>query len=339
MKFRTEYIATPAELRLGPDCPLAMMGSCFSDYMGERLRDFLWNASNPCGVLFNPLSIARILELLIECHDGHALQSVSLRDRIAGTLFESGSLWHSWLVGSSFSGPDPEGVLAGISDALRSLDALLKAGRTLIVTFGTAWCYHLDGTDLVVANCHKQPAARFDRRYTEAGRIAAIWSGLLERLREVYDGLRVVFTVSPVRHVRDGFTENSLSKATLLLSVDRICRDTPDCFYFPAFEILTDDLRDYRFYASDLVHPSEQAVEYIREKFFDTYVGADDIKVLKEGESIRRRLSHRPLNPDSTEAHAFIDKSVSMYRAFINAHPNALHLDTLPFPRQVRHTT
>lgn len=318
MKFRTEYTVKPSDLRLGLDKPVAMAGSCFSEYMGARLRRYMWDAANPTGVLFNPLSIATVLNLLGDKADATHF--------VRNSVFKSGSMSHSWLADSSFSHNNPDIVCSAISTALAGLDKLLTRGNTLIVTFGTAWCYYLADTDYVVANCHKQPAAMFDRRFVGIDGIVDVWQKTLVEMKRRYPGLQVIFTVSPVRHVRDGLADNFKSKATLRLAVDRLCREFGWCRYFPAYEILTDDLRDYRFYTSDLVHPSEQAVEYIQEKFCETFVSPSEMEILKSGESVYRQLNHRPINPDSAEAEEFRRQSVEMYRAFKELHPYALRL-------------
>lgn len=318
MKFRTEYNAPKARHRLDIDHPIAMLGSCFSEYMQDHLRRYLWHAANCCGVLFNPLSIARVLNMLDMPGD-------MVEQELRGSLFEREDLWHSWLADSSFSGATQDYVTDKMKAALSELDALLSKGKTLIITFGTAWCYFLNG-DTVVANCHKQPKEMFRRLRVDAQTITDIWRDTLRRLCGRYPGLRVIFTVSPVRHVRDGFAENARSKATLILAVETLCREITCCEYFPAFEIMTDDLRDYRFYGPDLVHPSEQAVDYILEKFIDTFVDKADREVLSQGEEIYRRLHHRPINPSSRAASLFREESLLLYREFMELHPETVRL-------------
>jgi len=336
MKFRTEYIASASHHQLDIDHPIAMLGSCFSEYMQDHLRRYLWHAANSCGVLFNPLSIARVVNMLDLTED-------RLDHELRDSLFKSGDMWHSWLADSSFSGTTPEDVVAKMKTALEELDTILTKGKTLVVTFGTAWCYFqksdrpeesdavskcddAECLDTVVANCHKQPQSMFCRRRVDTQTITDIWSDTLRRLCGRYPGLRVIFTVSPVRHVRDGFAENTRSKATLILAVDELCREIGCCEYFPAFEIVTDDLRDYRFYGPDLVHPSEQAVDYILEKFFDTFVAKTEREVLRRGEEIFRRLQHRPINPSSKAAKEFSEESLRLYRQFMDLHPRAAKL-------------
>lgn len=174
--------------------------------------------------------------------------------------------------------------------------AAITDSSVLFVTFGTSWCYFLaEDPDYVVANCHKQPATMFVRRRLSVDEIAETWIRLASDLRVRFPELRIVFTVSPVRHLKDGFSGNTVSKAVLQVAIDEICSQLAFCSYFPAFELVNDDLRDYRFYASDLVHPSDEAVEYIWDGFKTVYLDDNAIQILKEGENLMKAWNHRPL--------------------------------------------
>lgn len=318
MKFRTEIKIGRSGLQLGIDRPVALVGSCFADNIGERMRRCLWNAQNPTGVLFNPLSIAKNLEMILLQGDSDS----SFKE----SLFECNGIWHSWLFDSSISG-SAEYIDGKYRQLMKDFPELIRQGGTLIVTFGTAWCYYLNlRTDYVVANCHKQPASMFTRRMASVEEIAEKWRLLLGRLKKNYPDLNVIFTVSPVRHVRDGLHGNQLSKATLLLAIDRLCQEYDFCSYFPAYEILNDDLRDYRFYADDLCHPSETAVEYIWEKFIECYIRAEQQRALIEGEKITKRLHHRAIISGSDEAKEFANETQRLYREFSERHPTAMIL-------------
>ncbi|MBD5279369.1 MAG: GSCFA domain-containing protein [Bacteroides sp.] len=323
MRFRTEYkIEERKRFVLDPRRPVALLGSCFADNISAKMSSCLWEAENPLGTLYNPLSIAGALEVCLGLRSGVSAGGGSGavdgygegRDRgmsarlmsFEESLFESGGMWRSWLFDSKMSAETREDVVYAFGEKCRRLDALLSRAEVLFVTFGTAWCYYIG--ERLVANCHKQPAAMFERRRLSVGEIVATWQSIVGRLRECYPRLRVVFTVSPVRHLKDGFEGNARSKAILQLAVEEMCggvssggrggevsQAVDECYYFPAYEIVNDDLRDYRFYASDLVHPSEEAVEYIWEKFKEMYIDDKGLQRLKEGEMICRGLSHRPL--------------------------------------------
>lgn len=321
IKFRTEIKTEPCCWQLSIDTPVVLLGSCFADNIGARMRRALWNARNPLGVLFNPLSIASALKLLLFDPDSST--------KFKENSFEANTLRHSWYFDSSVSDSGPN-FPAHLGNMKRELSDTLDRGRTLFVTFGTAFCYFLtDHPDFVVANCHKQRESMFARRRVSIDEICAEWEPLIEKLTDRFPGLRIIFTVSPVRHLRDGLHENNISKSTLQLAIDRLCDRFGCCAYFPAYEMLIDDLRDYRFYASDLAHPSDQAVEYIWEKFLDTFVTTPAARAdLKRGESIVKRYSHRPIcltNIQEYEQSQFRLETDQLYNSFVKDHPESIH--------------
>lgn len=286
MRFRTEYEVKDPGFRLDPGKKVMLAGSCFAGNICRKMRDSLWDARTPLGTLYNPLSISVALESVMS-EDGERMFRES--------LFESEGIWRSWFFDSVTIAGSREEVISEFRKIRGSVAECLGEAEAVFVTFGTARCYWLEGRgDYPVANCHKQPAASFSNRRLSVGEIVEIWTSLTERLKEKYPRLKVIFTVSPVRHIKDGFEENSRSKATLLLAVEELIR-REGCGYFPAFEIVGDDLRDYRFYASDLVHPSEECVEYIWEKFREMYLTPEGEAALKEGDAIRRGYAHRPI--------------------------------------------
>lgn len=287
MKFRTEYIPEKSELSLTPALPVALVGSCFTDNIASRMRGALWRAENPLGTLFNPLSIAAALRLVCDGADEEMLSS--------SYLTTADGMVRSWMFDSRFAAISESECGSAVRDACRRMEEVLERGRTLCVTFGTAWCYFLRERDLLVANCHKMPQILFERRRISAEEIADVWSVLIKRLTGRWPGLQIIFTVSPVRHLKDGFAGNFRSKAILALAVEKICAQSACCHYFPAYEILNDDLRDYRFYAEDLVHPSDEGVEYIWEMFRKTFLSREGDDLLKDGEKLARALAHRPL--------------------------------------------
>lgn len=316
MKFRTELEIRKSAVALRPELPVALVGSCFADNIARRMRRCLWDARTPLGVLFNPLSIAEVLRACLPAPDEEAWRA---------SLFERYGLTYSWLSDSSGTAGDLDASLALFRDRALRLRLALESGGTLIVTFGTAYCYFLSGRpDFAVANCHKQPQSGFVRRRVGVDEILEAWRPLLGSLRREFPTLRVILTVSPVRHLRDGFHDNTLSKAVLHLAAERICSEFGFCEYFPAFELVADDLRDYRFYADDLLHPSPEAVEYIWEKFKEAYVDGAGLELLREGEALCRRFSHRPLIPDSPDARAFAARTAELLADFRRRYPATL---------------
>ena len=252
MQLTTPVTTDSQGLVLDHSTPLLALGSCFADEMGSRLRrDGFDILCNPFGTLYNPLSIAEDLQMDLA---GEPLDPA--------LLVQHDGLWHSWMHHSRFSSPDRDECLGRCNQAIQEAHDQLQRHPLLIVTFGTAWVFRHEGR--VVANCHKIPPQQFTRTRLTIDEIVDVWQPLTERLHG--EGIQTIFTVSPVRHLADTAHGNQLSKSTLLLAVDRI--DTP---YFDSYEILLDELRDYRFFGRDLCHPSDLAADIVYERFLDTY--------------------------------------------------------------------
>ena len=256
MEFRT-IVDLPRGLAVEHDEPIMLLGSCFSDNIGERLRRALFRVDvNPFGTLYNPASIAAAVRRLMEN-----------RPYSEAELFEFGGMWHSFDHHSKFSCADRSMALQKINARYEGGVQFLKTARWLIVTFGTAYAYCLSDTGAVAGNCHKMPASCFSRRLLPQRDVVDDWLATLACLHEWNPELKAIFTVSPIRHLADGAHGNQLSKSTLLLAIDELSRHAEWISYFPAFEIVMDELRDYRFYAADMVHPSDVAVDYVMERF------------------------------------------------------------------------
>lgn len=325
MKFRTEFNARQSCCLLNPEAPVVLIGSCFTDNIGQRMRSCRWRAfPNICGTLYNPASIANILRLTTEKAD--------FLETIESSIVQRERLYVSWLFDSQCTSYSKSETKERAIDNLLTLRKRLEQAHTLIVTFGTAWVYELSGSPgYIVGNCHKFPSDTFIRRRLTVSQIVDEWDGLLSRLSDVFSNLRYIFTVSPVRHLKDGFEGNSSSKAILRLACEEICRDNENRDYFPAFEIMNDDLRDYRFYASDMVHPSETAVDYIWQKFQERYLSEASRSLLLEGEKVTKRLNHRPILHGNSEMAKYVAsvqeyEASEQYNSFISAHPGMLGL-------------
>lgn len=286
MKFRTEITPAPLSPKIGYDNRLLSLGSCFADTVARRLREAKFDlTANPTGVLFNPFSIADAIDRFAA---GKTVAAKELHDGPEGWFHDD---FHS-----SFTRPAAEEALAGMNRAVELGSRALRESDTLLVTFGTARIYERRDTGHIVANCHKQPHDTFRQRIAPAREIVGRWD---ELLAGPLLGKRVIFTLSPVRHLKDDAVENSLSKATLHVAIAELVIRHPRCEYFPAFELLIDDLRDYRFYAEDLAHPSCEAVQYIWEKFAEAAFTPDTRRLLERIEALVRSSRHRPLHPDS----------------------------------------
>lgn len=263
-RFFTPVVLSPSPWSILPDDPAWTVGSCFSDEIGRRMASAGFNVRpNPLGTLFNPASICRQLRRVAEG-----------TPYAASDLYELNGLWHSPDFHSSFSDPERDKALEKMNGAIRTLHDALPSLRWLILTLGSARAFVAKDTGCVVANCHKLPAACFEIRDLSLDDITADLSSTLALLRSRAPQLKVVFTVSPVRHKSYGMHADKLSKARLLLAADNICDTMDDVVYFPAYEILDDELRDYRFYAADMIHPSEAAADYIYLRFAQTFFPA-----------------------------------------------------------------
>ena len=278
MRFRTE-IETKLGHAISANSRLVLIGSCFADNIGKKLCEHGFDVvHNPLGPLFNPLSTANAIESALD-NECRPADNVLLHDNI----------WHAMDWASRYQNENRDKLQSAVNKDLAILKNAIARADTLFVTFGTAYVYFIAESGRIAGNCHKLPSGLFIRRRIGIEEITERWAPLLKRLEDI--GKRVVFTVSPVRHVADGLHANNVSKATLMLAVDRLGAE-----YFPAYEIVCDDLRDYRFYASDLKHPSESAVDYIFEKFSDTYFTQETKEISRARYADYLRAAHRPGN-------------------------------------------
>lgn len=299
MKFRTEIQITPFPVKIDYQNRLLALGSCFAEQIAGRLARCKFKiTSNPTGILFNPSSIAATIDSYVDPHPV-----------TADELQRQHGLWLHYDFHGSFSDDSPQMALSKMNLARQAGASALRESDRVILTFGTAWVYELIETGRVVANCHKQPAELFRRRRLRVEEIVAAFAQLLTT---TLADKQVIFTVSPVRHLGDGLSDNFLSKATLRLAIDELCLRHTNAAYFPAYEILTDDLRDYRFYADDLVHPSPQAIEYIWELFSTVALSDQTRRRLPHIEALTAAAQHRPAHPDSEEYREFCRKQLEI---------------------------
>lgn len=289
MQFQTITKITPLRKKIDHNNSIFSLGSCFAENIARKLAERKFHITeSPSGILFNPESIARSLEIYQQ-----NLQ-LSVKELMFG---DEG--WFSYDFHSSLSHIEQDTALSQMQLAIDNGHKALKEADVVIITFGTAMVYTLKEQQRVVANCHKQPQQLFTRSMLSVEEIVQRYSPLMEGV--LRDKL-VIFTVSPVRHLSDGLEENSLSKATLRLAIDAIVKRFANAKYFPSYEILCDELRDYRFYAEDMIHPSKVAVDYIWERFEEFAFSAATIDLVKRIKRIADAVAHRPLRPE-TEAH------------------------------------
>jgi len=298
MSFFTEINIPEFPWKMDYSKSMMLLGSCFTENIGQKLFDLKFNVDmNPFGILYNPESIANSLKILLE-----------KRIFTEKDLFNDQGLWISFYHHSRFSGIDRGETLRKINDRISSSHEFLKTADFIILTFGTAWVYELKSTGQIVSNCHKVPASEFKRFRLGVQEITETYHELLEMLWKFNPEVKIIFTVSPIRHWKDGAVENQHSKATLLLAIDQLIRGFGDqvCSYFPSYEIMMDELRDYRFYAEDMLHLSAVATDYIFDRFSNVMISKESKEIAKKILKLKKSMGHRPLNPKTNEYRDFI---------------------------------
>ena len=312
MNFSTP-VELPSDLpRFTQADELLLMGSCFATNIGALLADARFRPDvNPFGVLYNPLSV-----------------STALRELVTGRLYKEEDLfffrecWHSPMHHGSFSAFTPEETLHTINSRLHHGYKKLPELNWLIVTMGTAYVYKQKESGQVVANCHQLPESHFLRYRLSVEEIVEDYTALITEMSALSPDLKWLFTVSPIRHIRDGMHANQLSKSTLLLAIDRLQQLFPErVFYFPSYEIILDELRDYRFYADDMLHPSPLAIRYLWERFSETFFSSETKQVIVAVQDIRRDLAHKPFHPESEAYQRFLGQIVLKIERLIGKYP------------------
>lgn len=298
MNFSTQVDIDSQGFTINHGNHILLVGSCFTENIGKKLADsgFL-TMTNPFGIAYNSISIADCLETCLS-------NSKITEDDLA---FGNG-LWHSWRHHSRFSHTEKAVCLETCNAAVSEANDFLKDADTVILTLGTSSVYQLVDDGTIVGNCHKFPATRFKKRIATLEEQKSHYERLIGLLQTATPDIRILFTISPIRHWRDGYRENQISKSTLHLLVHELQNAHDNIFYFPAYEILMDELRDYRFYDSDMLHPSPVAVEYIWEKFTNAYCDEATKELIKEVDQWRKMSQHRPLFPESGEYARFQEK-------------------------------
>ena len=301
MEFYTRITIPKAPFTFSYPEQIQLFGSCFVENIGKKLEENHFQIDlNPFGTLYNPLSIAEAIRKLL-----HPEQFT--RDQI----FQHEGIYHSFSHHSRFSSPSETDCLKQINERLFHSAEIIRKVQRMIITFGTAWGYQLKSSGQVISYCHKLPEKFFRRERLSVETIVTTWKELLLSLWEQNPEVKILFTVSPIRHWKDGAHGNQLSKATLLLAIDQLQQEFPESVnYFPAYEILLDELRDYRFYTDDMLHPSPQAVEYIWEQFSKNLFSQETLHLLKEWQEIQKAIQHKPFQPESETYKRFISQTL-----------------------------
>jgi hypothetical protein len=311
-KFRTIVEFPGSGEKMGYNSRCLFMGSCFTEEIGGRMLSHKFPVMiNPFGTLFNPASICDNLEMLLE-------GKVFSKD----DLFMHNGMWFSFSHYTGFDRPDQQECLSIVNKSLQAASSWIRQCNYILITLGTAWTFIYNATGKLVANCHKLPSADFTRKLLDPEEICERYDHLLTALKKINPGARIIFTVSPVRHLKDGAVNNQLSKSILLLSIHRLMKKHPTVSYFPAYEIFMDELRDYRFYAADMLHPSETGSSYVWERFCDSWIDEASKNIMAGVTAILKALAHRPGQTDLPNLKRFSENLLKQINQLTLSNPN-----------------
>ena len=286
MNLQTEIKIQPMEQTVHYADGLLFLGSCFADEVGGICRGLGFDALvNPFGVLYNPASIAQAMERLQSGKPFSHDEVIAVGEEYYCTFSHNTAFWNT----------SENALLEQVNESLKAAHEHFLKSKWVVLSLGTSWVFRNKTMGDVVANCHKLPANRFEREFLTVEQSKTLLSELVKQ----HPDKQFILTVSPLRHLKDGLHENQLSKAALLMAVDEVCKQFGNAHYFPAYEILLDELRDYRFYKEDMVHPTEQAVRYIWERFVDFAVYLKEKPALQAAAEVRQMLQHKPVFPES----------------------------------------
>jgi len=303
MKFRSEFEIQKIEQSISHQHKLMLVGSCFTENIGEKLSKHKFSVyENPNGILFNPVSVSEAIINVIE-------NKIYTKD----DLFNYNEAWHSWQHHSRFSSLSADDALDKINSTTNEAHQFLKQADYILITLGSAWIYTLTDKAInaqvgtVAANNHKAPSDWFEKKLLRVHQTILVLATMLDRLGAFNPNIKIIFTISPVRHLREGAINNNRSKAVLIQAVHDLCERLKQLYYFPAYELVIDDLRDYRFFAEDLVHPNYYATQYVWEKFVDACMNDDTKKLMQEIADINTAFNHKPFNPTSNQHQKFLE--------------------------------
>lgn len=311
MNFRTPVTISAPSAKIEHAHALMFLGSCFSESIGDRFLDLKFQTSiNPFGTIYNPISVSNALKSLLYPEDIDE-----------NMLVEHDGMWHSFLHHGKFSTLEKQDLINNLLDSAQKGNEALLSADWLFITFGTSWVYEWTKNGQIVSNCHKFPAVSFNRYRLDIDEIVTLYKELLVQLFSSNPKLQVVFTVSPVRHLKDGAHENQLSKSVLLLAVDQLCQYFDKCQYFPSYELILDDLRDYRFYKTDMIHISDSGVDYVWERLSEKWFSDKTGALIKDLGQIIKAAAHRPFNPKDPKHLSFVKNTIDKITRLQQSYP------------------
>ncbi|MBP9793965.1 MAG: GSCFA domain-containing protein [Flavobacterium sp.] len=299
MQFRTVIPVEKYDFPIDYQSKILSLGSCFAENMSEKFEYFKFqNTVNPFGIIFNAVSLEKIIK-----------RSIQKDYYTEKDIFFHNDLWHCFEVHSELSNANKEVFLKNLNQLIESTSQQIAQSTHLIITLGTSWVYRNTATNEIVANCHKVPQKQFTKELLSVDQNEKSLQNIVALIRDINPNCKFIFTVSPVRHIKDGFIENNLSKSHLFTAIHKIINyQLPIVNYFPSYEIMMDELRDYRFYAEDMLHPNQTAIDYIWIKFFENYVKEEEFPTMQQVCDIQKALHHRPFNPSAENHLQFLEK-------------------------------
>jgi len=299
MQFRTKIPILKSNTPIDYNAKIVSLGSCFAVNMAEKFDYFKFeNSCNPFGILFHPLAIGKLIDF-----------AVSGKQFTEKDIFFHNERWHCFDAHSDLSNSSKDELIANLNAIVTAAKSKLQDASHIIITYGTSWVYRNLESNAIVANCHKVPQAAFSKEILSVATIEKSIQNTLDLIQKINPNVNFIFTVSPVRHLKDGFVENQFSKAHLISAIHQTINDKPQTInYFPSYEIMMDELRDYRFYAEDMIHPNSVAIDYIWQRFSETCISEESHSIMKEVETIQKGLQHRPFNSNSQSHQQFSSK-------------------------------
>lgn len=304
MNFTTKIPIPKTNNPINYNSKMVSIGSCFAVNMSEKLDYFKFqNHCNPFGILFHPLAIEKLVHF-----------AISQKEFTQADIFFHNERWHCFDAHSDLSNPDAEALLKNLNAIMQSTQQQITEATHIIITYGTSWVYRNIESQEIVANCHKVPQKQFTKELLSVENIQDSIKNTIALIQKVNPNCHFIFTVSPVRHIKDGFVENNVSKSHLISAINQVLKEPSGVppsgarGLFPSYEIMMDELRDYRFYAEDLLHPSKVAIDYIWERFKETYISENVYPIMDEVENIQKSLAHKPFNPNSEIHRQFEEK-------------------------------
>ena len=313
MQFTTPVPVAEGNLTIDYNSRIVSLGSCFAVNIGQKFDYFkLQNTTNPFGILFHPLALEKFI--------GFALNQKTFTE---ADIFFNTDRWHCFDAHSDLSATTAHELLANLNSATTSAHTEIKNATHLIITLGTAWVYRETASGNLVANCHKVPQKQFTKELLSVTAIAQSLQNIIDMAKKANPSLHIIFTVSPVRHIKDGFTQNLWSKSNLISALlTTVNRQLSTSSYFPSYEIMMDELRDYRFYAQDMLHPNQTAVDYIWQRFTEAWISPEAQQTMKLADTIQKGLQHRSFNPQSAQHRDFMAKLADKIGALQKQHPH-----------------